>query len=312
MWLLPLCYTIAILLISYFAGALNYPDDGNIRAQRDFNAALGMPVVTGYLWFAIRSLHRRTASTIVDFLSLVNRLSDYDYYRALISRKLSEQVLLAASIALLVTIIYLSTEGLLALDLNIRVLLLNMLAVPFWFFIWLYLMQVTSTTLLICNNFVFNEKVSLENVRIFKPISDFAINNLVQAIIGLSIVPVFWFGKEIPAIDVFICVLFSGGIFLYVLWPAFRVNQIVADAKKNKILFYESKMQEIYESKRLVIPEERSALLTQLNRYQDKIDELAAVSLWPVDDIQLFKIGCASLLVGISWLTFTGFVHIAA
>lgn len=42
----PLLTTLILLSVHYFTGALDWPEVGNVRAQRDFNSAIGMSLIT--------------------------------------------------------------------------------------------------------------------------------------------------------------------------------------------------------------------------------------------------------------------------
>ncbi|KTF06496.1 hypothetical protein MGSAQ_002008, partial [marine sediment metagenome] len=43
---LPLLATLILLSVHYFTGALEWPDIGEVRAQRDFNSAIAMSLLT--------------------------------------------------------------------------------------------------------------------------------------------------------------------------------------------------------------------------------------------------------------------------
>lgn len=300
LWVIPLAYVLITLTLNYLAGTLTLPAEGDVRAQRDFNAAVGMPVVTGYLWFTVRLLHRRTASTIVNYLIAQQRMAEFSYYRDVLTRWLQHQVIIAASIALLVTTVYLASEGLLALDLQIGVLLLNVTAVPFWFFIWLYLLQVTTTTRFISRRLISSAGKELEDIKLLKPFSDLGLSNAIHAVFSLLIIPVFWFGKDIPTIDILILSIFGGGLFVYLLLPVFRMQTVMKKLKAQAVKRLTARMQDIYEQA-ASNPQRKQALLRSLNRCQDQIEDIQAMSVWPIDVHQSLKILCAFLLIPLSW-----------
>ncbi len=86
-WMLPLLFVLACFTACYLAGSLDYRNIIDERSQRDFNAALGMPLIIGYLWLALRILHRRSGKRIADFLVQTNQLSQYRQHMTMLEKK---------------------------------------------------------------------------------------------------------------------------------------------------------------------------------------------------------------------------------
>ena len=81
--LYPLLTMLFLLALHYYSGALDWPAEGDVRAQRDFNSAIGMSILTGYFWIALRVLHQNVASSLISLLVKTNQLYGYIYFRGL-------------------------------------------------------------------------------------------------------------------------------------------------------------------------------------------------------------------------------------
>lgn len=219
-WMLPLLFVLACFTACYLSGSLDYRSVIDERSQRDFNAALGMPLIIGFLWLALRILHRRSGKRIADFLIQVNRLSEYSHHMKMLERKLNSHVILAATASIAISLMYLISEDLLAFNQPFSVLLLNIIAVPFWFFLFLFLMQSASFT-----RYLYKWLVLPNIHRHFcycKPICDLGVSNVISSLFMLLLIPVFWIGKEVPFIDGLL--LLAGTTFMIVLLflPVFK------------------------------------------------------------------------------------------
>ena len=104
-WLPPLLFVIVCLSLNYLAGSLDLAYVVDERSQRDFNAALGMPLIIGYLWLAIRIMHRRAGRRIADFLVSVRRVDEYPQHIKKLEKKLITQVVIASALAISITMI---------------------------------------------------------------------------------------------------------------------------------------------------------------------------------------------------------------
>ena len=203
-WLPPLLFVIVCLSLNYLAGSLDLAYVVDERSQRDFNAALGMPLIIGYLWLAIRIMHRRAGRRIADFLASVRRVDEYPQHIKKLEKKLITQVVIASALAISITMIYLTTEGLLALDLKPAIILLNAIAVPFWFFLFLFIMQSASFTRYMYRHLVLPSITRETNFSHCKALCDLGLSNVSLALMMLMLVPILWLGKPIPVIDLLI------------------------------------------------------------------------------------------------------------
>lgn len=301
-WVFPSLYTLVCLLLNYFAGSLDFPATNILREQRDFNAALGMPVVTGYLWLTVRLLHQHAAKSLVNYLLSQHRLADFSIHRQRLETRLQKHVLLAATLSVSVTLIYLTTENLLALDLELHVLLLNLMAVPFWFFIWLFVFQITFITLYVIRHFVGKTQFDLYELRKLKPISDLVLTNTVFAIAVLAITPVFWYRVPVPVIDIIILAFLMGALISYVFWPVLKMRFMMKRQKQVVIENLNNQMQLLFDNSAVEPQLEDDVRLRKLELLQNQKEEVFSLSEWPLDLPQVIKVITVSTLLPLSWL----------
>lgn len=301
-WVFPSLYTLVCLLLNYFAGSLDFPATNILREQRDFNAALGMPVVTGYLWLTVRLLHQHAAKSLVNYLLSQHRLADFSIHRQRLETRLQKHVLLAATLSVSVTLIYLTTENLLALDLELHVLLLNLMAVPFWFFIWLFVFQITFITLYVIRHFVGKTQFDLYELRKLKPISDLVLTNTVFAIAVLAITPVFWYRVPVPVIDIIILAFLMGALISYVFWPVLKMRFMMKRQKQVVIENLNNQMQLLFDNSAVELQLEDDVRLRKLELLQNQKEEVFSLSEWPLDLPQAIKVITVSTLLPLSWL----------
>ena len=301
-WGFPSLYTLVCLLLNYFAGSLDFPATNILREQRDFNAALGMPVVTGYLWLTVRLLHQHAAKSLVNYLLSQHRLADFSIHRQRLETRLQKHVLLAATLSVSVTLIYLTTENLLALDLELHVLLLNLMAVPFWFFIWLFVFQITFITLYVIRHFVGKTQFDLYELRKLKPISDLVLTNTVFAIAVLAITPVFWYRVPVPVIDIIILAFLMGALISYVFWPVLKMRFMMKRQKQVVIENLNNQMQLLFDNSAVEPQLEDDVRLRKLELLQNQKEEVFSLSEWPLDLPQVIKVITVSTLLPLSWL----------
>ena len=234
-WRMPVGYFLLCCCINYITGSLDYPAVHDVRGQRDFNAALGMPLLTCYFWISLRIQHQQMASAIMSYLLDKNALSLFAHHRAQLASKLRQQIITAATLAISVTAIYIISEDLVAFNLNPKVIVLDLLAVPFWFFFWLFLFQMVSSTHYMTRHFVTDRITNKAELKALKRVSVLAMENTFFSLTALVIIPVFWFNKDIPAIDLSILTIFSLSLTVYLFAPAYRIAGLINAQKHNLI-----------------------------------------------------------------------------
>ena len=305
-WLPPLLFVIVCLSLNYFAGSLQLAYVVDERSQRDFNAALGMPLVIGYLWLAIRIMHRRAGRRIADFLVSVRRVDEYPQHIKKLEKKLITQVVIASTLAISITMIYLTTEGLLALDLKPAILLLNAMAVPFWFFLFLFMMQSASFTRYLYRHLVLPSITRETNFSHCKALCDLGLSNVSLALLMLMLVPIFWLGKPIPVIDLLILMVMTVFLLTLLFLPVLKTLWLMRTYRAKNIESIELAIEKLLLEKRAgQSNERRSAQLYKLNQ---QLEDMRQFSCWPRDIVQNIKIFLVSAGVPATWLLMAWFV----
>lgn len=288
--LLPFLFVLACLFANFWAGSLDIRNVLDERSQRDFNAALGMPVMIGYLWLTLRILHRRAAQRIGNFLVSVNRVYEYTLHMKNLEKKLVRHVVLAATFAISVTVIYLVSENLLALDQKRSVLLLNAMAVPFWFFLCLFLMQSASFTRYLYRRLVVPNVTINNNFCDCKQLCDLGISNVVFCLMMMLFIPVFWLGKPVPVIDLLILLIMIAFLVLVLFFPVVKTILLIRKHRGNCIDSVEADIAELM-SAGTANPDKN--LPVELNQLNQQLENLKQYKCWPqsfAQDIQVLML----------------------
>lgn len=299
-WLLPLIFVLACFMANYLAGSLDYRNIVDERSQRDFNAALGMPLMIGFLWLTLRILHRRSSKRIADFLVHINQLGQYEQHMKMLERKVIRHAVLAASLAIGTTLVYLITEDLLAINQPISVVLLNIISVPFWFFLFLFIMQSASF-----NRYLYKRLV-LPNIEehfcYCKGLCDLGSSNVIFSILLLFLLPVFWIGREVPFIDfiiVFTCITF---LIVVLFMPVFKTVYLMRRYRNCRIQQIETRIANVIMDERITKNVDSADKLYTLNQ---QFEDLKQYRYWPkdiTDNMKVFTIstglplGCLLLI----------------
>jgi hypothetical protein len=221
----PLLVTLLLLCLHFYTGALHWPAQGDVDAQRNFNSAIAMSSITGYLWFSLRVLHQNVASSLISLLVKTNQLGQFSSHRERLAVEFKHHIFNAAFLALLVTFVYCAFENLLSITQEVQVVILTAAAVPFWFFCFLFLFQVTSNTRYIIKQVLPDAQNEIDHLDALVSLIKLGLTNAIFSMGAIALLPIFWFKKDIPTIDVFILSLFTFSLALYLFWPVFKLIQ---------------------------------------------------------------------------------------
>jgi len=277
-WMLPLLFVLTCFTLCYLTGSLDYRIINDERSQRDFNAALGMPLLIGYLWQALRILHRRSGKRIADFLVQTNQLAQYSLHMKMLEKKLIHHVISAATLSIAITLVYLISEDLLAFNQPFSVLLLNIIAVPFWFFLFLFLMQSASFTRYLYKRLV------LPNIHqhfcYCKPICDLGVSNVIFSLLMLLLIPVFWIGKSVPLIDGLILSATTSIMIVLLFLPVFKTVYLLRKHRNQTIKQIEAELASLIMNGKDNPGANSGEKLYKLNQ---QLEDLRQHRCWPKD-----------------------------
>ncbi len=304
-WRMPVSYFFLCCIINYFTGALDFPAVHDVRGQRDFNAALGMPLLTSFFWISLRVQQQQMAGAIMSYLLDKNALSLFAHHRARLAARLRQQIITSATLAVSVTAIYIISEELVAFDLNAKVLILDLIAVPFWFFFWLFLFQMVSSTHYMTRHFVSDTIETSAELKALKRVSVLSLENTLFGLTALVIIPVFWFNKDIPAIDLSILTIFSLTLVVYLFTPAYRITGLIRTHKQHVIDTLTSGLVAIHQQQECdkLEAERRFALARE-------IEEVENISASPVPVDLARRLISVVVLVPGSWMALIYLEHL--
>ncbi|GFD69962.1 hypothetical protein [Alteromonas sp. KUL106] len=228
----PLLTTLILLSVHYFTGALDWPEAGNVRAQRDFNSAIGMSFITGYFWFALRLMHQNVASTLISLLVKTNQLSQFSAHRRELAAEFKLHLFNAIIISIMITVLYCIFEGLITVKQEIHVLFLTATAVPFWFLAILFLFQISSNIKYLINNVLPQANDHIDRLKSIIIVLKLGTANSIFAMGALAIFPIFWLKKDIPSIDVMGVTFFTGVVAFYLFWPVIKLINMLGKEQK--------------------------------------------------------------------------------
>ncbi|MDC8829183.1 hypothetical protein [Alteromonas gilva] len=305
LWMLPLLFVVGCFAVNYATGALDYRNISSESSQRDFNAALGMPLVIGYLWVSLRIMHRRAANGMAEFLVKINQVSAFERHIRVLEVKLVKHVILALALAISVTLVYLITEDLLAFNQPLSVLVLNMMAVPFWFLIFLFTVQSACFPRYLYRHLLRPNISDVSAICHCKLIYDLGMNNTILCLMMFALFPVFWFGKTIPIIDIIILFVVFAALTILLFLPVIRMILLMKRHCRENIYALELRIRE-----RVVAGQSDqniNDLSDQLNRLNQLDDDLKHIHYWPGDllanlQILLLTIGIPVVCLLLAWV----------
>lgn len=220
----PLVTTLTLLLIHYFSGALDWPAYSDVDAQRDFNSAIAMSLLTGYFWLSLRMLHQNVASCLISLLVKSHQLGQFAHHRSRLSSEFTHHIFNASIVSILITVVYCILEGLLSSTQEFHVLMLTALAVPFWFFSILYIMQVSTNLNYLTKELLPQAESTKDYVTSLTSLIRLGLSNAILSVGGLALAPIFWFKKDVPSLDVFVVCVFGSSLLVYLFLPVIKLR----------------------------------------------------------------------------------------
>ena len=301
-WALPAITGVGMLLLCYLTGAFALPKDD--ITLRIFNGALAMPIFVFYEWVAVLVMKRRAIACLSRFtqnskLHLVSVEFEKD-----IESRLKKNIGWSFILGTLFTCSYLYYEDLFATNLSPTLFLMNLYALPFWFFNSLILLQLFFITHYVIKHFLGNENIDLFGIKKLLPISDLVVTNTILSTFGLALIPLFWIGRTVPLIDKIIVVVVFVLLSSYLFWPVLKVQRIISRKKKLSIKRINMQFQTLFEAKlgesrRLTDDADR---LRKLSSLLSTKQEISAASEWPIDLPQSIKGVLISISIPMSWV----------
>ena len=283
---------IVLMAASYLTGSLNFPGASATDEQmRPFAGAIAMPTIIAYLWYALISIH----DTAVDSFNQLAENIPEEQQKTKKKRFLQTAIrntAISIALSLLATFSYLYSEDLLAFDGNIVSITMNLMAIPFWFFIFFFIVHTVSLNNIATQEYLTKDSIDIMGIEKLAPVSKFVVNNTVKAAIIFVLIPLFWIGRQIPKIDIILTCLLLLGITFYLFMPVFKAQRIIAHKKAMAIQRIYKKLNDTMEENicggRRITDNPRT--LRRIACLIAAKTEIAKVREWPVDVPQSLKV----------------------
>lgn len=299
-FLMSVIYTALMLLFGYWFGAF----DGSANIARERNAAIAMPVMTAFGWFGGMFLFKKTQQSLSEYLVSTNAqkfveavLNELEF-----QRKLYIRISLIAGI--LFTVSYLLVEQLIAFNTSALKVFLALSAVPFWGTSCLLVLQLVLFTRYVINNFFDSDTINNHGISKLFPISDLVVANTIVTATFISLIPIFWLGKEIPLIDL----LFMVAIFIVFAWflfmPLIKTHSLISRRKQLEMKKLNESIHEIMLRARMTTSED---IFKDINTVRDLAILLKAkrrtsnTSDWPISMGQSIRVTVLSFGIPMAW-----------
>lgn len=295
----PLLATLLLLLVHYSTGALEWPNAGEVRAQRDFNSAIGMSLLTGYFWFALRLMHQNVASTLISLLVKTNQLSQFSSHRNDLAVEFKHHIFNAIIISIMITIVYCMFEGLITVKQEIHVLFLTATAVPFWFLAILFLFQISSNIKYLTSKVLPHAGSNIDHLKSIITILKLGTTNSIFAMGALTIFPIFWLKKDIPSIDVLMVTFFTGVVGFYLFWPVIKLKNMLEKEQEEAILHLEDSIEDGIKRYAKLQESETAVSIEQLESEKERVLKMGAHVFAPRDKV---RVAACLALIPFSWM----------
>ena len=296
---LPLLATLILLSVHYFTGALEWPDIGEVRAQRDFNSAIAMSLLTGYFWFALRLMHQNVASTLISLLVKTNQLSQFSSHRNELAVEFKHHIFNAIIISIMITIVYCMFEGLITVKQEIHVLFLTATAVPFWLLAILFLFQISSNIKYLTNKVLPHAGTNIDHLTSIMTILKLGTTNGIFAMGALTIFPIFWLKKDIPSIDVLMVTFFTGVVGFYLFWPVIKLKNMLEKEQAEAVLHLEESIEDGIRRYAKQQGSETAVSIEQLESEKERVLRMGTRIIAPRDKV---RVAACLALIPFSWL----------
>ena len=231
--------TLLFLAVNLVLGHIFMPDASTTPEQyRDLGGALALPLISGLSIFFLPVLAGKAQSSILRSAAL----SDSSNRHARVyAHHVGQVPLLSARIAcfsgFLVAFMYMAWEGLLySSDLSLRDnmmrLSLCIQAVYFWVAVIWILVSLVRITLLLTQFATRYLSIELFHIDELVPLADSVLWNALAVSAGITLAPIFWLGRSIPALDIVLVMAVLLVILYLLFFPILRVKRIVSAKKE--------------------------------------------------------------------------------
>jgi hypothetical protein len=181
---------------------------------------------------------------------------------------------------------------------------MNISAIPFWAALCFLLSHLFFITRFVVVNYLDKKRLDLFSLRELQPISDLVVYNMAICAGVLAFAPVFWLGKTIPMLDLYLLFIVFIGFALFLFVPIFSIHFTLSKQKKLAIERINFAIQQLMQDKKIDSdvafisdPDNLRKLASLISTKQ----ELHEASEWPIDLPQGLKGLGIALSIPLSW-----------
>ena len=223
MLLYPLFLVVVLIAINVWGGAIELPIL-NDNAQRDFNTAIGVSLLSGYFLLTIRFIHKNLAVNLYAILVIRREHSLIQYYQQKISQRFKKHMVWSATIGFIMPINYMIVEGVISRIDEPEVMVVAITAIPFWFLASLFFIEMFSSNKLLQELDNTADIATTAQINLSRKVLNVGLTTATIVLSGSALMPVFWINQPVHLFDLFIVVLMALALVLLLMWPLFKIS----------------------------------------------------------------------------------------
>ena len=309
-WYAPLV-TLFFLLLNLACGLIVMPDaTTTVEQYRDVGAALALPLISGVCIFFLPVVCRKASHAILESSRLSgSSMCQAQLHAGRIGVVPPESIYLAIVAGLVVAVSYLALEGLLYFadrDIlyNLKRMPLVIESIYFWFAVMLLITTLVRITILLTRFATRDLRIELFQIEELVPLSNSVLWNVGAISAGLALMPIFWLGRAIPALDIPLMLAVVTVTLYILLYPVFQVRKIVLRKKRLALerireTFKSATRSDDQQKRRLTDSAKR---LEEINNLVGVRKEIARTKEWPISIPVGIRVAFFVVVPPLSWV----------
>ena len=306
-----LLVTLFFLVLNLFCGLIVMPGDATSAEQyRDVGAALALPLISGVCIFFLPIVSRKASQAILESSRLSGSSMQQAHLHAdRVGIVTPESIYLAIAAGLVIALSYLALEDLLYfadMDLldNMKRFPLVIESVYFWFAVILLITTLVRITILLTRFATRDLRIELFQIEELVPLSNSVLWNVGALSAGLALMPIFWLGRAIPALDIPLMLVVLTVTLYLLLYPVFQVRKIVLRKKKLALerireAFKSATRSDDQQKRRLTDSAKR---LEEINNLVGVRKEIGRTKEWPISIPVGMRVAFFVVVPPLSWV----------
>lgn len=278
--LYPIILLCVLMIVHISVGTISVPIS-SIDAQRDFNTALGISLLTCYFLFAIRFIHKKVAHNLERVLEINRQYQSFYHHRSEISRKFKQHLIWSTSIGFIMPIVYMVAEGVIARINEPEVFFIAVTAIPFWVLTSLFCFQILTNNkyLRILSKEVKNESLS-KQISVLQNLLAFGLTTAFTLLFAMAVMPVFWINQPVHVSDLAVISGLGISFSLIVLLPMLKLIGQIRFLSQKLIAENESQITKLIQSDSSYdASKEIEQLLNEMETYKAPLTKRHAIYL---------------------------------